>query len=76
MSPRQKQVYDFIQAYIKIKGFAPSYMNIAQGLELKSKSNIHRLVHRLKEQGLLHVKPHEFRSLKIIDKSVQDMVKL
>ena len=51
-------------------------MNIAQGLELKSKSNIHRLVHRLKEQGLLHVKPHEFRSLKIIDKSVQDMVKL
>jgi repressor LexA len=76
MSPRQKQVFDFIQAYIKLKGYAPSYMNIAQGLELKSKSNIHRLVHKLKEEGLLHVKPHEFRSLKVIDKTVGQMVKL
>jgi len=76
MTERQKQVFEFIQAYITLKGFAPSYANIAQGLELKSKSNIHRLVHELKKKGLLHVKPHEVRSLKVIDKSVKEMVKL
>lgn len=76
MTERQKQVLDFIQAYMSLKGFAPSYMNIAQGLELKSKSNVHRLVHELRRQGLLYVKPHEVRSLKIIDRSVKEMVRL
>lgn len=76
MTERQKQVLEFIQAYTIMKGFPPSYTNIAQGLSLRSKSNIHRLVHELKRQGLLHVKPHERRSLKVIDKSVKTMVKL
>jgi len=76
MSPRQQQVFEFIKAYITLKGYAPSYMNIAQGLNLKSKSNIHRLVHKLKKDGLLQVKAHEVRSLKVIDKSVEKMVRL
>ena len=76
MSPRQQQVFEFIKAYITLKGYAPSYMNIAQGLNLKSKSNIHRLVHKLKKDGLLQVKAHEGRPLKGIDKSVEKMVRL
>ena len=76
MTERQKQVLEFIQAYIVMKGFSPSYTNIAQGLQLKSKSNIHRIVHELRKKGLLHVKPHAMRSLKIVDKSVNEMVRL
>ena len=47
MTERQRLVYEFIQAFIKIKGFAPSYAEIAQGLKMTSKSNIHRHVHTL-----------------------------
>jgi repressor LexA len=69
-------VLDFIELYIKMKGFPPSYMDIATGLNLRSKSNIHRLVHDLKNKGLLQIKPHMVRSLKVIDKTVQDVIKL
>jgi hypothetical protein len=62
--------------YIKMKGFPPSYQEIAIGLNLRSKSNIHRIIHSLQKKGLLHVKPHMIRSLKVIDKSVDKMVSL
>ena len=76
MTERQKMVLDFINLYIKMKGFPPSYMDIATGLNLKSKSNIHRLVHDLKNKGLIAVKPQMVRSLRVIDKSVTEISKL
>jgi len=76
MTPKQKLVLDFIELYIKMKGYAPSYLNIAQGLGMRSKSNIHRLVHELKTEGHIDIKPHLVRSIKLSDKSVDHMVKL
>ena len=76
MTERQKMVLDFIELYIKMKGFPPSYMDIATGLNLRSKSNIHRLVHELKNKGLLQIKPHMVRSLKVVDKTVKEVIKL
>jgi repressor LexA len=76
MTEKQKKVLDFIQTFIKMKGFAPSYSEIAAGLNMRSKSNIHRHVHTLRENGLLQIKPHMVRSLKVIDNSVDTIVKL
>ncbi len=76
MTPKQKLVLDFVQTYIKIKGFSPSYADIAQGLSLKSKSNIHRLVHELRKEGLLEIRPHLIRSMTLVDKSVKHIEKL
>jgi repressor LexA len=76
MTPKQKLVLDFIELYIKMKGYAPSYLNIAQGLGMRSKSNIHRLVHELRAEGHINIKPHLVRSIKLSDKSVDHMVNL
>ena len=76
MTERQKMVLEFIELYIKMKGFPPSYMDIATGLNLRSKSNIHRLVHDLKHKALLQIKPHMVRSLKVVDKTVKEVTKL
>jgi repressor LexA len=76
MTPKQKLVLDFIELYIKMKGYAPSYLNIAQGLGMRSKSNIHRLVHELEAEGHIKIKPHLVRSIKLSDKSVDHMVNL
>ena len=76
MTETQKLVYDFIQMFLKLKGFAPSYSEIAQGLGMTSKSNIHRHVHTLREKGLLQIKPHMVRSMKVIDNSVKHVVNL
>lgn len=76
MTERQKMVLDFVNTYIRIRGYPPSYQEIAKGLNMTSKSNIHRLVHTLKEQGLIKLKPHVVRSMEVIDKSVDKMVSL
>jgi repressor LexA len=70
MTPKQKMALEFIKAYMEVKGYPPSYRNIAEGLGIRSKSNVHRLVHALREQGLLDLQPHKIRSLKVVDKSV------
>jgi len=69
-------VLAFIKTFIQMKGYAPSYATIAQALNLKSKSNIHRLVHQLKDDGLIELTPHKVRSLEVIDKSVDRIASL
>ena len=76
MTKRQTMVYDFIRAYIAIHAFAPSYEDIASGMGLKSRSNVHRLVHQLRKQGLLPVRARKFRTLQIVDRSALAMAAL
>lgn len=76
MTPKQKLVLDFIKTYMEMKGFAPSYANIASGLNLKSKSNIHRLVHELKKQGHLDIKPHLVRSINLRESAIEEVASL
>ena len=76
MTPRRQLVLDFIKAYIRIHGIAPSYEVIAKGLKMKSKANIHRIVHRLQDDGYLSLRPHKFHSIKLVDRSVKEIAAL
>ena len=73
---RQQLVLEFIKTYIQMKGHAPSMQDIATGLGMKSRSNIHRIVHSLREQGRLDLRPNRFRAIKIVDRSVKEMASL
>jgi len=76
MSKRRQLVLDFIRAYIRLHGVPPSYEVIAKGIGLSSKSIVHRIVHRLKEDGHLTVRPYKFCSIKLVDTSVREVVRL
>jgi hypothetical protein len=49
---------------------------IAKGIGLKSKSNVHRIIHRLKDDGHLTVRPYKFNSIKLVDQSVKEVAAL
>jgi repressor LexA len=76
LSKRRQLVLDFIRAYIRLHGVPPSYEVIAKGIGLSSKSNVHRIVHRLKEDGHLTVRPYKFHSIKLVDNSVKAVTSL
>ena len=76
MSKRRQLVLDFIRAYIRLHGVSPSYEVIARGIGLKSKSNIHRIIHRLKVDGHLETKPYKFHAIKLVDTSAKAMMRL
>lgn len=76
MTERWQLVLDFIRAYIKKHGVSPSYEVMAKSLGLKSRANMHRIVRRLEEDGHLQIKPRKFYGLKVVDRSIDDVVKL
>jgi repressor LexA len=73
MTERERAILEFIKAYMRLHGVSPSYEVIASGIGLRSKSNIHRLVHKLEQMGHLKLKPYKFRSIKLIDRSVMEV---
>jgi len=76
MSKRRQLVLDFIRAYIRLHGVSPSYEVIAKGIGLRSKSNIHRIIHRLKADGHLETKPYKFHAIKLVDTTAKAMMRL
>lgn len=55
MTSRQEMVLRFIRIYMEEKRVSPTLQNIAEGLGMRSRSNIHRIVHSLKKMGHLKV---------------------
>jgi repressor LexA len=76
VTERQKLVFDFIDTYIKMKGFAPSISDIATGLNMKSRANIHRIVHILRDNGLIKMSPRRSRTIQVVDKGVREIASL
>lgn len=70
MTKKQEMVLEFIRQYLLVHGFPPSYDDIAKGLQLRSRGNIHRMIHRLRKDGHLSLKAKKFRSLQLVDRSV------
>ena len=65
LTDQQKKVYEFIAAFIKIRGFPPCLQEVATGLNMKSRSNIHRIVAELKKKGYVSSKPLLARTIRV-----------
>lgn len=53
LTPKQKEVLDFIVNFINDRGYAPSYREIATGLDLSSPSTVHTHIQALRYRGYL-----------------------
>ena len=76
MTPRWEMVLRFVEAYIKMHGVSPSYEVMAKGLGMRSRSNMHRMVQRLREEGHLDVKPRKVYGVRVRDRSVEEVLSL
>ena len=76
MTDKQRVVFEFINLYIQMKGYAPSYKNIADAIGITSKSTIYKYVYKLRKQGYLSIQPRMTRSMKIVDASANRIAKL
>lgn len=67
MTPKQKQLLDFIKDYLATSGgVSPSYEEMRTGTGLKSRGGIHRLVHALVAHGYITLIPGMNRSIKLV----------
>jgi repressor LexA len=66
LTKKQKNLLLFINKKLRSSGVSPSYEEMKNSLNLKSKSGIHRLISALEERGFIRRLPHKARALEVI----------
>jgi repressor LexA len=66
LTAKQKELLMLIHARLQETGVPPSFDEMKEALELKSKSGIHRLITALEERGFIRRLPHRARALEIL----------
>ncbi|TNE60066.1 MAG: transcriptional repressor LexA [Alphaproteobacteria bacterium] len=66
LTRKQHELLMFIHERIRETGVSPSFDEMKQALDLKSKSGIHRLITALEERGFIRRIAHRARALEIV----------
>ncbi len=66
LTQKQKELLLFIHARMQDEGVPPSFDEMRDALDLKSKSGIHRLITALVERGFIRRLPHRARASEVI----------
>ena len=66
LTKKQHELLSFINQRLAATGVAPSFDEMKDALQLRSKSGIHRLISGLEERGFIRRLPHRARALEVM----------
>ena len=66
LTAKQHELLLYIQRKLEETGISPSFEEMKEALELKSKSGVHRLISALEERGFLRRLPNRARALEVL----------
>jgi repressor LexA len=66
LTAKQRELLLFIDSRLKQGGISPSFDEMREALDLKSKSGVHRLISALEERGFIRRLPNRARALEIV----------
>jgi repressor LexA len=66
LTRKQHELLVFINQRLRATGVAPSFDEMKDALNLRSKSGIHRLISGLEERGFIRRLPHRARALEVV----------
>lgn len=72
---RQKQILDYLNDYIEKYGHAPTLVEIAKKLGVKSLATVHEHLQTLEKKGLIKKSGGISRSIELIDQKIGKIVK-
>jgi len=67
LTPRQKQILEFVKKYMHEKGYPPSVREIGENVGLSSSSTVHGHLSRLEEKGYLRRDLSKPRALELLE---------
>jgi repressor LexA len=73
LTAKQHELIRFIQQRLEETGISPSFEEMKEALDLKSKSGVHRLISALEERGFIRRLPNRARALEVL-KQPEDAV--
>lgn len=66
LTVKQRELLRFIQHRLDENGVSPSFEEMKDALDLKSKSGVHRLISALEERGFIRRLPNRARALEVL----------
>ena len=66
LTRKQLELLDFIRTRMDVDGVPPSFDEMKEALDLRSKSGIHRLITALEERGFIRRLAHRARAIEIV----------
>jgi repressor LexA len=66
LTAKQRELLLFVQQRLVDTGVSPSFDEMREALELKSKSGVHRLISALEERGFIRRLPNRARALEVV----------
>ena len=66
LTRKQHELLLYVDKHLRATGFSPSFEEMKDALQLRSKSGIHRLISALEERGFLRRHHHRARALEIL----------
>lgn len=66
LTRKQHELLTFIQLRLEESGISPSFEEMKEALDLKSKSGVHRLISALEERGFIRRLPNRARALEVL----------
>jgi repressor LexA len=66
LTAKQRELLVFIDSRLKQNGISPSFDEMREALDLKSKSGVHRLISALEERGFIRRLPNRARALEVV----------
>ena len=66
LTVKQRELLLFIDKRLKENGVSPSFDEMREALDLKSKSGVHRLISALEERQFIHRLPNRARALEVL----------
>ena len=66
LTAKQRELLLFIDDRLKDSGISPSFDEMREALDLKSKSGVHRLISALEERGFIRRLPNRARALEVV----------
>ena len=66
LTRKQNELLRFIHERLRESGIPPSFDEMKEALDLKSKSGIHRLITALEERGFIRRLPNRARALEVV----------
>ncbi|MEO6199236.1 MAG: transcriptional repressor LexA [Sphingomicrobium sp.] len=66
LTAKQRELLLFVDSRLKQGGISPSFDEMREALDLKSKSGVHRLISALEERGFIRRLPNRARALEVV----------
>jgi repressor LexA len=71
LTKRQREILDFIEGFVRFRGYSPSFEEIAENFEYRSLATVHEHLSNLQSKGYIRKNYNESRSIELVDSDIR-----